>query len=103
MSDQVEFYGFTPVPRDPDVLFRDHPTANAPATVLQTVEDYPFPESPLVREVETFVTVGPMENTDAMLALIDVSRGSWTNSPSIILRGFTSTVRALIRTMDVHH
>ncbi|KAL4267349.1 Cyanamide hydratase [Pleurotus pulmonarius] len=56
MSDQVEFYGFTPVPRDPEVLFRDHPTANAPATVFQTVENYPFPESPLVREVETFVT-----------------------------------------------
>lgn len=79
MSDQVEFYGFTPVPRDPDVLFRDHPTANAPATVIQTVEDFPFPESPLVREVETFVTVGPMENIDAVLSLTDIFRGSWTN------------------------
>jgi len=56
MSDSVRFYGFTPVPRDPDVLFRAHPTASGdhPKQDLFNVDDFPFPDSPLVQEVKDF-------------------------------------------------
>lgn len=55
--DEVAFYGFTPVPRDPDVLFKDHPTANGPSPKqdLFTVDDFPFPDSAVVRAVKDFV------------------------------------------------
>ncbi|KAF8644021.1 hypothetical protein AX16_008737 [Volvariella volvacea WC 439] len=53
----IEFYGFTPVPRDPEVLFKDHPTASGanPKQDLFEVTDFPLPDSPLVREVREFV------------------------------------------------
>ena len=60
MSDPVTFYGFTPVPRDPDVLFHGHPTANGdhPKQDLFKVGDFPLPDSsPLAREVKAFVKV----------------------------------------------
>ena len=55
----VTFYGFTAVPRDPEVLFKDHPTATGPSPKqdLFTVDDFPLPNSPLVREVREFVKV----------------------------------------------
>ncbi|KZT73509.1 cyanamide hydratase [Daedalea quercina L-15889] len=55
--DNVVFYGFTPVPRDPDVLFKDHPTASGlnPKQELFTADDFPFPDSSVVRAVKDFV------------------------------------------------
>ncbi len=55
----VSFYGFTPVPRDPDVLFKDHPTASGdnPKQDLFEFKDIPLPDSPLVQKVKTFVKV----------------------------------------------
>lgn len=57
--DDVAFYGFTPVPRDPDVLFKDHPTASGPNPKqdLFTADDFPFPDSAVVRAVKDFVKV----------------------------------------------
>ncbi|TFY79584.1 hypothetical protein EWM64_g4433 [Hericium alpestre] len=48
------FYGFTAVPRDTDVLFKDHPTASGPHPKQDpfTIDDFPFPDSKLVREKE---------------------------------------------------
>ncbi|KAJ7161043.1 hypothetical protein C8R46DRAFT_358637 [Mycena filopes] len=53
----VSFYGWTAVPRDPEVLFKDHPTASGdhPKQDPFTVEDFPLPESPLVNQVREFV------------------------------------------------
>ncbi|TCD60598.1 hypothetical protein EIP91_009829 [Steccherinum ochraceum] len=53
----VTFYGFTAVPRDPDVLFKDHPTASGPHPKqdLFTADDFPLPSSPIVKEVRDFV------------------------------------------------
>ncbi|KAJ7195279.1 hypothetical protein B0H12DRAFT_1169516, partial [Mycena haematopus] len=53
----VAHYGFTAVPRDPDVLFKDHPTAsgNHPKQDPFTVKDFPVPESALVNQVRDFV------------------------------------------------
>jgi cyanamide hydratase len=59
-SDPVTFYGFTPVPRDPDVLFDGHPTASGdhPKQDAWEAKDFPLPDSPLVQEVKAFVKVG---------------------------------------------
>ncbi|KAJ6578804.1 hypothetical protein DFH09DRAFT_1030668 [Mycena vulgaris] len=53
----VAQYGFTAVPRDPDVLFKDHPTASGdnPKQDPFTVEDFPLPDSPLANQVRDFV------------------------------------------------
>ncbi|KAG6810521.1 hypothetical protein H0H92_011467 [Tricholoma furcatifolium] len=53
----IEFYGFTPVPRDPDVLFAGHPTASGDHPKQDTfkVTDFPLPDSEVVREVKAFV------------------------------------------------
>ncbi|KAL0574037.1 hypothetical protein V5O48_007921 [Marasmius crinis-equi] len=58
----ITFYGFTPVPRDPDVLFKDHPTADPknpnPKQDLFTVDDFiPLPgeKKELVKSVREFV------------------------------------------------
>ena len=58
-SKAIEFYGFTPVPRDPDVLFADHPTASGPNPKQDpfTVDDFPLPKGQVVDAVETFVNV----------------------------------------------
>ena len=55
----TQFYGFTAVPRSPDVLFKDHPTAlgDHPKQDVFEVKDFPFPDSKLVREVKAFVKV----------------------------------------------
>lgn len=55
----VVFYGFTPVPRDPDVLFKDHPTASGenPKQDLFESKDILLPDSPLVQKVKAFVKV----------------------------------------------
>ncbi|THV03503.1 cyanamide hydratase [Dendrothele bispora CBS 962.96] len=50
----VKFYGFTPVVRDPEILFRDHPTAS-PKQDPFVVNDFPLPDSPLVQSVKAFV------------------------------------------------
>lgn len=65
MADPVSFYGFTPVPRDPDVLFKDHPTATGdhPKQDPFTIKDFPFPDSPVVREVKAFVQTELDEQT----------------------------------------
>lgn len=57
----VKFYGFTPVVRDPDVLFADHPTASgsSPKQLPFTVDDFPLPNSPVVTAVKQFVKVSP--------------------------------------------
>lgn len=55
----TEFYGFTAVPRDPDVLFKDHPTATGdhPKQDRFDLSDLPLPDSKIVREVNEFVKV----------------------------------------------
>ena len=57
----AEFFGFTAVPRDPEVLFKDHPTAlgDHPKQDLFRVDDFPLPDSKVVREVNAFVKVRP--------------------------------------------
>ncbi|KAI0260956.1 hypothetical protein BC834DRAFT_1028402 [Gloeopeniophorella convolvens] len=64
-SDPVKFYGFTAVPRDPDVLFKDHPTASGPTPKQDhfTVADFPLPDSGLVRQVQAFVKAELDEQT----------------------------------------
>jgi len=56
MDPSVAFYGFTPVARDPDVLFDGHPTASGdnPKRDPFTLADFPLPSSPLVQEVVKF-------------------------------------------------
>ncbi|PSS35563.1 hypothetical protein EW026_g6338 [Hermanssonia centrifuga] len=50
-------YGYTPVPRDPDVLFKDHPTASGlnPKQADFDLSELPFPESDLVSRSKAFV------------------------------------------------
>ncbi|KAL1744302.1 hypothetical protein HDZ31DRAFT_74318 [Schizophyllum fasciatum] len=64
-SDPVTFYGFTPVPRDPGLLFKDHPTAGgaSPKQDLFTAADFPAPESPVVDAIEAFVKAELDQNT----------------------------------------
>ncbi|KAJ7578308.1 hypothetical protein C8J56DRAFT_360759 [Mycena floridula] len=61
----VAFYGFTPVPRDPDILFANHPTATGknPKQDLFVADDFPLPGSPLAREVAAFAKRELDENT----------------------------------------
>ena len=56
---KVEFYGYTPVPRDQDVLFAGHPTATGtkPKQEPFTVDDFSLPSSELVEEVNAFAKV----------------------------------------------
>ena len=55
----TEFYGFTAVPRDPEVLFKDHPTASgdSPQQARYDLTELNLPNSRVVREVEAFVKV----------------------------------------------
>jgi len=55
----ITFYGFTAVPRDPEILFKDHPTASGanPKQDPFTVDDIPLPDSQIVREVKAFAKV----------------------------------------------
>ncbi|KAJ7271083.1 hypothetical protein C8J57DRAFT_1320651 [Mycena rebaudengoi] len=55
--DPIVFYGFAPVPRDQEVLFKDHPTASGdhPKQDPFTVNDFPVPNSPLANQVRAFV------------------------------------------------
>ncbi|KAG6899218.1 hypothetical protein C0993_012185 [Termitomyces sp. T159_Od127] len=57
MADPIVFYGFTPVVRDPDVLFDGHPTASGdhPKQDDYRVADFPLPDSEVVRKVKNFV------------------------------------------------
>ncbi|CAL1698239.1 unnamed protein product [Somion occarium] len=61
----VKFYGFTPVPRDPDVLFKDHPTASGlnPKQLPFTVENLPLPKSSVVEAVRELVKKELIEQT----------------------------------------
>ncbi|PAV15745.1 cyanamide hydratase [Pyrrhoderma noxium] len=54
---KIEFYGFTPVVRDQEILFKDHPTASGlnPRQDPFKLEDFPFPDSQLVQKVKEFV------------------------------------------------
>ena len=56
-NDPVAFYGFTAVPRDPDVLFKDHPTASGPNPKQDRfiAADFPLPDSELIRHVRQFI------------------------------------------------
>lgn len=59
MDSNISFYGFTPVARNPEIIFDGHPTANvdeAPPTVLQ-VKDCPIPETEIVGQVREFIWV----------------------------------------------
>lgn len=60
-KDNIVKYGYTPVPRDPDVLLMDHPTAsgNNPKQDPFKFSDIPFPDSLLVQNVKEFVKVIP--------------------------------------------
>ena len=53
----IEFYGFSPVARDPDVLFKVHPTASgsSPKQDPFKFSDIPLPDSQLVQTVKAFV------------------------------------------------
>ncbi|KAH9049263.1 hypothetical protein EDB83DRAFT_2543207 [Lactarius deliciosus] len=64
-NNPVAFYGFTAVPRDPDVLFKDHPTASGPNPKQDrfTAADFPLPDSELVRHVRQFVKAELNEQT----------------------------------------
>ena len=55
--ENIAKYGYTPVPRDPDVLLAAHPTAGgaAPQQADYTLAELPFPDSELVRRSKTFV------------------------------------------------
>ncbi|KAI0331381.1 cyanamide hydratase [Cubamyces sp. BRFM 1775] len=55
-TEEWRLYGFAPVPRDPEVLFKDHPTASGPNPKqdLFMADDFPLPDTPLVREVRAF-------------------------------------------------
>ncbi|KAF9259657.1 cyanamide hydratase [Marasmius fiardii PR-910] len=50
----ITLYGFTPVARDPNVLFSGI-SANASDQPEFTVDDFPLPDSPLIRSVKAFV------------------------------------------------
>ncbi|KAG5653544.1 hypothetical protein H0H81_012353 [Sphagnurus paluster] len=54
LDPNIVFYGFTPVPRDPDILFEGHPTASGdhPKQDEFNVSDFPLPDSPVVQEKE---------------------------------------------------
>jgi len=57
MTDRnVELYGFTAVPRDPEILFQNHPTATGehPTQKACVVDDFPLPDSDVVRKVKAF-------------------------------------------------
>ncbi|KAF8518142.1 cyanamide hydratase [Hysterangium stoloniferum] len=56
-NDNIVKYGYFPVPRDPDVLFKDHPTAGGPdpQQASYTLAEIPFPDSELVRRSKAFV------------------------------------------------
>ena len=64
-NNPVTFYGFTAVPRDPDVLFKDHPTASGtnPKQDHFTAANFPLPDSELVRQVRQFVKTELNEQT----------------------------------------
>jgi cyanamide hydratase len=64
-NDPVAFYGWTAVPSDPDVLFKDHPTALGPNPKQDhfTAADFPLPDSELVRHVRQFVKTELNEQT----------------------------------------
>ncbi|TRM62991.1 hypothetical protein BD626DRAFT_537339 [Schizophyllum amplum] len=63
--DPITFYGFTAVPRDPEVLFKDHPTASGdnPKQDLFTAAEFPAPQFALVDAVEAFVKKELDQNT----------------------------------------
>ncbi|KAI5119260.1 hypothetical protein M0805_007263 [Coniferiporia weirii] len=67
MNDEqkISFYGYTSVPRDPDVLFKDHPTASGANPKQDPLEfkDLPLPDSPLVQKVKEFVKERLTEQT----------------------------------------
>ncbi|KAH8114868.1 cyanamide hydratase [Phellopilus nigrolimitatus] len=64
-AQKIVFYGFSPVPRDPDVLFKDHPTASGatPKQDLFEFKDIPLPDSPLVQKVKEFAKAKLNEQT----------------------------------------
>jgi cyanamide hydratase len=74
------FYGFTPVPRDPEVLFKDHPTASGPNPKQDPfqLKDLPFPDSPLVRQVKAYVQVlrGSIASHSNLTVLLERVRSS---------------------------
>ncbi|KAF8589204.1 cyanamide hydratase [Ramaria rubella] len=57
MSNNIDKYGFTPVPRDPEILLRGHPTASGfnPKQASYKLSDLLFPDSALVRKSKEFV------------------------------------------------
>lgn len=87
MSDpNIELYGFTPVPRDPDVLFKDVPTASGdhPKQDDFTISDFPLPKSPLIDEVKAFAQVGL--NSRRLSGTYKSYRQSW------MLQHFTTVI-----------
>jgi len=96
MSNSITFYGFTPVARDPDVLFYAHPTASGehPKQDLFKVADFPLPESNLAREVKAFAKASLVHLCHgAARRLIGCgNRKSLTNRRLIIATGSMCTV-----------
>lgn len=95
MSDRnVEFYGFTPVPRDPEVLFQGHLTASGPNPKqdLFVVTDFPLPVSPVVREVEAFVEVQCFASAAVCIFTKSDHRENSTNRRTITVTEYTSMV-----------
>lgn len=89
----VTFYGFTPVPRDPDVLFDAHPTASGDHPKQDECQaiDFPLPDSPVVQEVKAFAQVRGMHRM-SHLPFTSRSRRSFLNKPLTIATVFTSMV-----------
>lgn len=56
-ENNVEKYGWTPVPRDPEVLLKGHPTAGGPnpKQADYDLSELSFPDSELVRRSKAFV------------------------------------------------
>ncbi|KIJ33773.1 hypothetical protein M422DRAFT_264231 [Sphaerobolus stellatus SS14] len=58
-SDNVTKYGYTPVPRDPNVLFENHPTGGGanPAQAAYSLDssELKFPDTELVKKAKAFV------------------------------------------------
>lgn len=67
-------YGYTPVPRDPDVLFKDHPTASGDHPKQDPVifSDFALPDSPLVQQVREFVKVKTHRNRQVTFHVMQI-------------------------------
>ncbi len=94
-TEDWKLYGFAPVPRDPEVLFKDHPTATGPNPKQDpfTVDDFPLPDTPIVREVRAFAQVRHVLSVPCRCRRRRLHRKSWMSRRSITATASSSTVR----------